>query len=123
MRFTDSPASRAMGGGLAPRYGYWSVSETDRFVVSIHDTDILDSLADCVVLIVAHEGGTRRPLWIGDAGPFTGLVKLHPQVRRAVRQGNVEVHVHALAETPAERADLVAACARSGVAERQALAA
>lgn len=107
MDFHTSAATNVIGAAFgAPRYGYWSLRDGSRTVVTVHDADIVEHLADCVVILVENRNGARRPVWIGQTGPFGGSLMIRPDFRHWLASDGVEVHVHCLANGRTERSGL-----------------
>lgn len=91
------------GAKHVPEHGYWTLPDGSHYVVSVlRPGDAID-LCDSVALVVVVEGDVRTPIWVGETGPFPGAFTFYDTVQVALRQPNVEVHVHSLAPSAAER--------------------
>ncbi len=101
------------GAKHVPEHGYWTLPDGSHYVVSVLRPDDAIDLCDSVALVVVVDGDVRTPIWVGETGPFPGAFTFYETVRVALRQPNVEVHVHAVAPSATERREVAEAFDRA----------
>ena len=104
------PACRPVKVGGGPgRFLAWHGRSGRRITVSVYHPDDCPDYEHVTAFAVrrAADGG-RRILLAVDLGAFPSLVLGGPLVRGALDAGANEIHLHLLADTPAQRAAVIA---------------
>jgi hypothetical protein len=87
---------------LSPRFCAWRGASGRRYIASVYEARACPAYCDAALIAVAAEpGGRRRIVALADTGAFP-----EPVVARLARtpaDGRLELHLHLLAATAAER--------------------
>ncbi len=105
----NEPALVCREALLGQPYHYWLGASGRRYLHTIFSLVDCPALAQTNILLVRRDAdGTRRPLYVGQVGEDACSLNLARLRRLGARLGANEVHLHLLADGPAER-DRVAA--------------
>jgi len=96
------PLSSLAGETLQSRFRAWRGSSGRRYVFSVYDAPSCPAYQDALMIVAeATADGNRRVLSIGDTGCFPDLALA--KARGCKAGGRLELHVHLLTRSRAER--------------------
>jgi hypothetical protein len=100
----SAPLSFLAGERLGARYRFWRGASGRRFMFTVYPSDACPAYDRAVLVGAAVEpDGARRIVFIADTGAFPEPVLDRARAALARIRPRVELHVHLLAESPAER--------------------
>ncbi len=92
---------------LASRFCSWEGLSGRRYIFSVYSPAECPAFCDAVLLVAARDReGRRQAVSVYDTGQFPEPVLLEAKRALSPYAGALEFHLHLLAATPAERADV-----------------
>jgi len=89
---------------LSPRFCAWRGASGRRYIASVYDARACPAYCDAAVIAVAADAdGRRRIVALADTGAFPEPVVARLAQTPAPNGGQLELHLHLLAATAAER--------------------
>jgi hypothetical protein len=89
---------------LSPRFCAWRGASGRRYIASVYPARACPAYCDAALIAVAVQSdGRRRIVALADTGPFPEPIVARLAQTAAPFSGRLELHLHLLAETAAER--------------------
>jgi hypothetical protein len=105
----DEPALVCTETTFAQAFHYWRGASSRRYLHSVYTLIGCPNMPRAnFILVRRHEDGTRTPLMFGQTKDDAATLNLAHLRHEGAKRGANEVHVHLLAETPEERANVEA---------------
>ena len=107
---TQGAALAALAGTpISSRFCSWIGLSGRRYVFSVYPAPECPAFRDAVLMAVVRDmTGQRRPVLVRETGAFPEAVVAKTQRQLRAFGGGLELHLHLLAGSPAERAAAVA---------------
>jgi hypothetical protein len=105
-RDDSAPLSALAGDALGGRFRSWRGRSGRRYVFSVYDPLSCPAYEDAVMIVAEASDGERRVVSIGETGSFPDIALA--KAAGQATSGRLELHVHLLARSRAERLALIA---------------
>jgi hypothetical protein len=107
-RFDNAPLTALAGEALGQRFRSWRGRSGKRFVFSVYDLASCPAYEHAVMIVAAASpDGERRVISIADTGSFPDIV-LAKAGATGPAHSALELHIHLLAQSRAERLAVIA---------------